>query len=62
MKALYVSEAFAPVTVSGAGVTAAGAAAMTYSDLVNLMMSLDDAYDANARFAFNNNGLTQWNS
>lgn len=41
------------VTGASAGVTAAGAAAITYSDLVNLMMSLDDAYDANAMFAFN---------
>jgi HK97 family phage major capsid protein len=41
------------VTGASAGATAAGAAAITYGDIVNLMMSLDDAYDANAMFAFN---------
>jgi HK97 family phage major capsid protein len=41
------------VTGASAGATAAGASAIAYGDIVNLMMSLDDAYDANAKFAFN---------
>jgi HK97 family phage major capsid protein len=41
------------VTGASAGATAASSSAIAYNDIVNLMMSLDDAYDDGASFAFN---------
>lgn len=41
------------VTGASAGVTAAAAGAISYNDIVNLMLSLDDAYDDGAAFFFN---------